>query len=195
MSQDPSANKSNWVDVVETTLELTLFNSRWLLAPLYVGLIIGLLLLLMRFVMELIHIIPMSVHGNLTQLVLGLLEMIDMVLFGNLILIVLLSGYSNFVSRLNAAEESEDRPDWLDHIDFGALKLKVVGSIVAISAIELLGTFVEIEKISKENLAWKIGLHMVFVLSGLLFAITELIQKKAELVEASMSHPKPPHHG
>jgi uncharacterized protein (TIGR00645 family) len=186
-------NDSNaLLELLEGLLEKILFNSRWLLAPLYAGLVIGLVLLLFRFILELFHIIPLTVHGTVAQLVLGLLEMVDMVLFSNLILIVLFSGYTNFVSRINPAEESEDRPTWLDHVDFGSLKLKVIGSIVAISAIELLGAFVEIEKYTKENLAWKVGLHMVFVFSAVIFALTEWIQKKAESLEDEATRNK--HH-
>ncbi len=168
------------LEFLEGLVEQTIFKSRWLLAPLYMGLVLGLVLLLFRFVLELFHIIPLTVHGTIPQLVLGLLELVDMVLFGNLLLIVLFSGYSNFVSHINPAHASEDRPTWLDHVDFGNLKLKVIGSIVAISAISLLGAFIEIDKYTKENLAWKVGIHMVFVFSAILFAITEWIQKKTE---------------
>jgi uncharacterized protein (TIGR00645 family) len=130
-------------NLLEKTMEQLLFRSRWLLAPFYVGLVISLLMLLAAFVAELIHALPNAMRLSEVdpeQVILAVLGLIDLSLAGNLVVIVVFSGYENFVSKINT-ENAEDRPSWMGTLDFSGLKMKLIGSIVAISAISLLRAF------------------------------------------------------
>ena len=163
-------------NLFERVLEQTLFKSRWLLAPFYLGLVVSLLLLLAAFVAELVHAIPTAF--NLADLdpehmILTALGLIDLSLAGNLVVIVIFSGYENFVSKINT-ENAEDRPSWMGTLDFSGLKMKLIGSIVAISAISLLRAFMTLTEpeapLDEPRLRWMLFLHLTFVVSGLLFA-------------------------
>jgi len=178
----------NFLYALEEYGEKILFLSRWVLAPLYLGLVISLFALVIIFFGELQKMIIEVFHGAGPKVItLTILELVDIVLLSNLILIVTLSGYENFVSHLEAADDSRDKFNWMGTIDYGGLKLKVIGSIVAISVIQLLRVFMEIDKISDRDVLWLVALHGVFVISGLMFSLTELIQKYSEKVEKSMN--------
>ena len=169
-------------DLLENGLESTLFASRWLLAPLYFGLVIGLLVILARFGVELwtlVTVIAWSEDAN--DVVLGVLGLLDIALLGNLILIVIFAGYENFVSKIGAAENSVDRPSWMGHVDFSGLKIKLIGSLVAISVIELLQDFMKAEDIEWQRESWRIGLHLTFVISGVLFALMDWLADKRKI--------------
>jgi len=159
--------------ILENLIETLLFHSRWLLAPMYVGLVITLLLLAIKFVEEVVHLVPaiLSIHG--TQLILAALSLVDLVLIANLLLMIIFSGYENFVSKIDMIGEHVDRPDWMGKIDYTAMKLKLIGSIVAISSIELLKAFINVHNIPREDLAWMVGIHMTFVISGTFYALME----------------------
>lgn len=169
---------------IEKLIETTLFNSRWLLAPLYLGLVGALLILLVKFVEKFIVIIPKIFSLTSPELVVSILGLVDLVLVANLLLMIIFSGYENFVSKIDAVEGHVDKPDWMGKIDYGGLKLKVIGSIVAISSIELLRAFINVQNsnMPKEDISatvgWLIGIHLTFVISGLLFAYTEQIAEK-----------------
>jgi len=156
----------------ERRLERFIFASRWLLAPFYVGLVCAIALLLVKFVKEFFGLLPTVLTADGGQVMVGVLTLVDVVLVANLLLIIIFAGYENFVSKIDTAE-SEDRPEWMGHVTFSDLKIKVIGSIVAISGIELLKAFVNTGAYSNEQLAWKIGLHMTFVVSGVLFALMD----------------------
>jgi len=128
---------------IEQTIEKIMFNSRWLLAVFYIGLVLGNVLLLIKFLQELIHIAPNVLTLSEGEVVVGILSLVDMALVGSLLLMIVFSGYEIFVSKIDVAVH-EDRPDWMGKVDFSGLKLKVISAIVAISAIELLKTFMEI---------------------------------------------------
>ena len=128
---------------IEHFLEMLIFNSRWLLAPFYLGLMIGIVILLVKFFQEFVHLIPHTLDSSESDIVLAILTLVDMSLVANLLLIIVFSGYENFVSKIDTAGH-EDRPDWMGKVDFSGLKMKVIASIVAISAIELLKAFVNI---------------------------------------------------
>ena len=122
-------------NLVETVLEQALFKSRWLLAPFYLGMVASLLMLLAAFVAELMPCLPAAMnltHVDPEKVILAVLGMIDLSLAGNLVVIVIFSGYENFVSKINT-ENAEDRPGWMGTLDFSGLKMKLIGSIVAIS--------------------------------------------------------------
>jgi uncharacterized protein (TIGR00645 family) len=167
-------------DQIEGSLETLIFQSRWLLAPLYVGLIIALGLLVIKFGIKLFYVALHMPEENYTDLILDILGLIDIVLVANLLLIMIFSGYESFVSKIDMIDSHVDRPDWMGTIDYGALKLKVIGSIVAISSIELLKVFIkvfnhpqEVASLPYETVMWLILLHLTFVISGLLFALME----------------------
>ena len=165
---------------MERFLERGMFASRWLMAPFYIGLVLSLILLLVKFVQELIHLAPRIMDMKESDAILGILTLIDMSLAGNLLLIVIFSGYENFVSKIDTGDD-EDRPGWMGTVDFAGLKLKLVASIVAISAIALLKAFMELAEgkdIEDRHLAWLVGIHLVFVVSGVLLALMDWLASK-----------------
>ena len=157
---------------IEHFIEVFIFASRWLLAPFYIGLVGAIAILLFKFVKEFIHLLPVVVSGTGGDVMVGVLTLVDVALVANLLLIIIFAGYENFVSKINTGD-SEDRPDWMGHVSFSDLKLKVIGSIVAISGIELLKAFVNVEAYTNQQLGWKVGLHMAFVVSGVMFALMD----------------------
>ena len=163
---------------VERFLEQAMFSSRWLMAPFYIGLIASLVLLLVKFAQELLHLAPHIIDMSESDAILGILSLIDMSLAGNLLLIVIFSGYENFVSKIHVGDH-EDKPDWMGKVDFSGLKLKLIASIVAISGIQLLKQFMNIASVSKEDLMWLVIVHLTFVVSGVILAVTDLITVKA----------------
>lgn len=159
---------------VESSLERALFASRWLLVPFYVGLILALALLLVKFVKEFVHFVPLVFTGEGGDVIIGVLSLVDVVMVANLLIIIVFAGYENFVSRFDA-DQHEDWPGWMGHVGFAELKMKLIGSIVAISGIELLKAFMHVESLTNEQLAWKVGIHMTFVVSGVLFAVMDRV--------------------
>ncbi len=155
--------------MIERGFERALFASRWLLAPFYFGLIIALVMLLAKFAQELIHIAPHVLEMKEKDVILATLSLIDMSLAANLLLMVIFSGYENFVSKIDVADH-EDRPEWMGKVDFGGLKLKLIASIVAISGIHLLKSFMNIENINNDDLMWLVIIHLTFVISGVMLA-------------------------
>jgi len=157
---------------IEHFLERFIFASRWLLAPFYIGLVGAIVLMLFKFVKEFIGLLTVVVTGDGSQVLVGVLTLVDVALVANLLIIIIFAGYENFVSKIDTGNH-EDRPEWMGQVSFTDLKIKVIGSIVAISAIELLKAFVNVEAYTNEQLAWKVGLHMAFVISGVLFALMD----------------------
>ena len=166
----------------EQGIEQALFAGRWLLAPFYLGLLGGLVILVFKFLVEFWHLIGEVSDATISEVVLGTLELLDIALLGNLILIVVFSGYENFVSKINVARNSEDRPAWMGKVDFSGLKIKLIGSLVAISVIELLKDFLDPAGIDPEQQFWLIAIHLTFVVSGVLFAVTDYIADKRALI-------------
>jgi uncharacterized protein (TIGR00645 family) len=167
----------------ERLLERGLFASRWLMAPFYVGLAIGLAGLLAVFVQELVHEIPTVIHGGKADdAVVMALSLIDLSLAGNLLLIVIFSGYENFVSKIDVGDHV-DRPEWMGTLDFSGLKMKLIASIVAISAVALLRAFMALAEQGAEpdtaKLAWMVGLHLTFVVSGVMMALMDWLSQKS----------------
>ncbi len=173
-------------NLVEKVLEQTLFKSRWLLAPFYLGLVVSLAMLLAAFVAELLHALPNALRfteADPEQVILAALGLIDLSLAGNLVVIVIFSGYENFISKINT-DNAEDRPSWMGTLDFSGLKMKLIGSIVAISAISLLRAFMTLTDpdiaLDEPRLRWMVLLHLTFVASGLLFASMDWVANRAE---------------
>lgn len=167
----------------EHGVEILLFNGRWLLIPFYIGLLFGMLVLVFKFIQEFIHLVSVAGDSSLKQTTISLLELLDIVLLANLILIVIFSGYENFVSKIAVAENSEDRPSWMGKVDFSGLKIKLIGSLVAISVIQLLAVFLEPEKMNTDQVFWMIMIHLTFVVSGVLFAVMDYIADKRATID------------
>ena len=161
----------------ERGIERAIFMSRWLLAPFYLGLALALIVLLYDFVGRAAHLFEHLQLVDHDQIIIGILGMIDLSLMGNLVLMVMFAGYESFVSKLHIDDHTE-RLDWMGQIGFGDLKLKLMTSIVAISAIRLLEAFMDIENIDNRQLAWTVGIHVTFVVSGLLLALMERLMHK-----------------
>jgi uncharacterized protein (TIGR00645 family) len=162
---------------VEIALENLLFSSRWLLAPFYFGLALSLVLLLIKFLAELVHLATSAFSSTESDVILGLLTLVDLTLTGSLLIIVIFSGYENFVSKMDHSNHG-DRPEWMGTIDFAALKLKMLSSIVAISAVQLLRQFMSLGTVTPERekeLFWLVVIHIVFVVSSVLLALSDRI--------------------
>ncbi len=159
--------------MLENLVERFLFAGRWLLVPLYVGLTLVLLAFTAKFFQELVHLVPALPDMGESDLILTALSLADLVLVANLLVMVILSGYENFVSRIDVAKDSE--LSWLGKLDAGTLKIKVAASIVAISSIHLLKAFVKAETISNDKLMWLVIIHLTFVVSALLLAWVDKI--------------------
>lgn len=160
-------------------LEVFIFGARWLLAPLYIGLVGALALLVYRYGIEFVNLVQHISEDDAHVFTLDLLGLLDLVLLGNLILIVLFAGYENFVSKIEAAHDSVDRPHWMGTIDFSGLKIKLIGSLVALSVIELLKDFIDLSNYKHEEVGqgviWRIVIHLTFVASGVLFAVMDWV--------------------
>lgn len=172
------------VNATESGMERLVFGARWLLAPFYIGMIAAVVVLLVKFVEELIHVVFPSEPMTASTVVLSVLSLVDLSLIANLLIIVIFAGYENFISRIDIAKGHPDRPSWMGKVDYGGLKMKVIGSLVAISSIELLKDFIESSKgEAPDNLKWRIYIHLVFLASGVLFATMDWISAKREVLE------------
>lgn len=150
---------------MERLIERLMYSSRWIMAPIYLGLSLILIALGIKFFQEILHVLPNILTMKEVDLVLVTLSLIDIVLVGGLIVMVMFSGYENFVSRLDV-EESDDKLGWLGKLDAGSLKNKVAASIVAISSIHLLKVFMNTEHIPNDKIKWYLLIHITFVLSA-----------------------------
>jgi uncharacterized protein (TIGR00645 family) len=157
---------------LETLLERLLTLSRWLLAPFFLGLALGVVILLIKFAQEFYHMAAQAITITDEEAILGMLTLVDLALTGALVMIVIFSGYENFVSKI---DHTSDRrwPEWMGSIDFTSLKIKLLGSIVAISAIQLLKQFMAVKSASDRDLWWYAGIHVVFVVSSVLLALSD----------------------
>jgi uncharacterized protein (TIGR00645 family) len=160
---------------VERALEQTLFASRWLLAPIYLGLAASLILLLINFAQKSLSLVSNALKAGSDETIIGVLSLIDLSLMANLLLMVIFAGYENFISELEL--EHKDKPEWMGHVGFGDLKLKLMTSIVAISAIHVLEDFMHVDQVTNRELGWAVGIHLTFVVSGLLLAFMDRISK------------------
>lgn len=170
---------------MEDLFESMIFKSRWLLAPMYLGLVGGLLIMLVKFIQEFWHIVIHILDTSEREAVLSILALVDITLVANLLIMVIFSGYENFVSKIDVADHV-DKPDWMGKVDYSGLKLKLIGSIVAISAIDLLKAFMHIttpgvEHLTDSQMGWMVGIHMSLIISGVMFAwMDRIAEPKSE---------------
>lgn len=161
---------------MERLIENAMYASRWLLAPIYFGLSFALLALALKFFQEVFHILPNVFAMSEANLILVLLSLIDMALVGGLLVMVMLSGYENFVSQLNIREGTE-KLSWLGKMDSSSLKMKVAASIVAISSIHLLKVFMDAKNIPESKLMWYVIIHLTFVGSAFAMGYLDKLTK------------------
>ena len=165
---------------VELTLERWLFRSRWLMAPFYVGLALALAALLYVFAAEIWRELSHLPTMRAEDAIMMSLSLIDLSLAGNLVVIVIFAGYENFVAKIETGPE-EDRPAWMGEVDFSGLKMKLLGSIVAISAIALLRAFMQMaegDAMNYRTLGWMLGIHIGFVVTSVLLALADWIASR-----------------
>ena len=169
---------------IESRFESGLFASRWLMAPMYLGLVVALGMLSVIFIKELVYYVPQVLDLSAEKMILVVLTLIDLTLAANLLLIVLFSGYENFVSKFDF-DAGDDRPEWMGKVDFSGLKMKLIASIVAISGIHLLKRFMEISDLDtattfgETEMYWLVVIHLTFVVSGVLMALMDWLQAKS----------------
>ena len=151
-----------------------IFWSRWLQAPLYVGLIVAQAVYVYRFMVELKHLV-LDVRGlSETDIMLLVLGLIDVVMIANLLIMVIIGGYETFVSRLNL-QDHPDEPEWLSHVNAGVLKVKLAMALIGISSIHLLKTFINAPQMTEQTIKWQVVIHLTFVISALVMAYTDRI--------------------
>ena len=169
---------------IENRFERGLFASRWLMAPMYLGLAVALAMLTIIFLKELVYYIPQVLDLSAEKMILVALTLIDLTLAANLLLIVMFSGYESFVSKFDF-DVGADKPGWMGKVDFGGLKMKLVASIVAISGIHLLKRFMEISDLDtattfgETEMYWLVVIHLTFVISGVLLALMDWLQARS----------------
>lgn len=162
--------------MIERLFERSLYASRWLLAPIYLGLSLVLLALVVKFFQEIFHLLPHLLEVQEKELILVVLGLVDLTLIAGLLVMVMFTSYENFVSRLDL-DESKEKLQWLGKLDSGSLKLKVAASIVAISSIQLLRSFMSADQIANDKLLWYVIMHMTFVVSALLLGVLDRMSK------------------
>lgn len=160
-------------------LEAFIFWSRWLQAPLYLGLIAAQGVYVYQFMHELAHLVTKAGELTETEVMLIVLGLIDVVMIANLLIMVIVGGYETFVSRLNL-EGHPDQPEWLSHVNAGVLKVKLAMALIGISSIHLLKTFINAEKMEGETMMWQVFIHLTFVVSALVMAWIDRITHREE---------------
>ena len=150
------------------------------MAPVYVVLSLSLAVITLKVIQEFMHNVPLMVTMDIRNLLLFVLHIVDLALIGNLVLMILFAGYENFVSKIDAATDSEDKPSWMGKVDFSGLKLKLISSIVAISGINLLEAFMSLKDHTDREIKWQIVIHIVFIASGVLLALMDWIASKTK---------------
>ena len=161
---------------MERFLENAMYASRWLLAPVYFGLSLGLIALTIKFFQEIFHILPHIFSVSESDMILTLLSLVDMPLVGSLLVMVMFSGYENFVSQLEI-NEGKEKLSWLGKMDATSLKNKVAASIVAISSIHLLRVFMDAKNVPDNKLMWYVIIHLTFVLSAFVMGYLDRLTK------------------
>jgi uncharacterized protein (TIGR00645 family) len=185
MARDEDGVKqSGGSNFIEAFIEWLIYTSRWLMAPVYLGLIAALGILIVTFFRELYMQVPLVLSMDETDIILLVLTLVDLSLAGNLVLIILFTGYESFVSKIDFAHKDRDRPDWMGTLDFSGLKIKLIASIIAISGIHLLKIFMNLSNYTDQQLMWYTIIHITFIFSGVAVAVMDWIEEKAHEVHA-----------
>ena len=158
----------------------SIFWSRWLQAPLYLGLIVAQGVYVYHFMIELIHLVSIANKIGEAEIMLIVLGLIDVVMIANLLIMVIIGGYETFVSRLNLTEHP-DQPEWLSHVNAATMKIKLSMALIGISSIHLLKTFINAENMTEATMKWQVIIHVVFIISAVAMAYTDRIMTKTLL--------------
>ena len=161
----------------QNNMERLIFSSRWLQAPLYLGLIVAQGIYVVQFMMELSHLVADIAHLDEAKTMLIVLGLIDVVMIANLLIMVIIGGYETFVSRLDI-EGHPDQPEWLSHVNAGVLKVKLATALIGISSIHLLKSFINAAQPDDRVLGWQVGIHAVFVVSAFMMAVTDKVMNQ-----------------
>jgi len=155
----------------ERLFEKFIFASRWTQVPLYLGLILGTILYTFKFCQELYHLACTAISVGEVNMMLSILTLVDMVMVANLVVMVIIGGYYTFVSKINI--ESDDKLSWLDTVNAGILKVKLASSLIGVSAIHLLKTFIRLDDIDDRVIIFQMCIHMMFIISALVLVLVE----------------------
>jgi len=169
------------------TMEKFIFWSRWLQAPLYLGLIAAQCVYVYHFFQELSHLIAGAGQLSEAEVMLIVLGLIDVVMIANLLIMVIIGGYETFVSRLNL-DEHPDQPEWLSHVNAGVLKIKLSTAIISISSIHLLKTFINASNMTEDTIKWQVVIHLVFIISAMAMAYTDKIMNQSVALAKGSHH-------
>ncbi len=161
----------------QNNMERLIFSSRWLQAPLYLGLIVAQGIYVVQFMMELSHLVADIAHLDEAKTMLIVLGLIDVVMIANLLIMVIIGGYETFVSKLDI-EGHPDQPEWLSHVNAGVLKVKLATALIGISSIHLLKSFINAAQLDDRVLGWQVGIHAVFVVSAFMMAVTDKVMNQ-----------------
>jgi len=171
-------------------MEAFIFWSRWLQAPLYLGLILAQVIYVYLFLNELMHLVQNAFGTakiNETEIMLIVLGLIDVVMIANLLIMVIIGGYETFVSRLDL-EHHPDHPEWLSHVNAGVLKIKLSAAIIGISSIHLLKTFINPDKLTKHAILWQVIIHIVFLFSAFAMVMVDKIMTQTLILSKNNAH-------
>jgi len=171
---------------MERLVEGLIYRARWLLAPIYLGLSLAILALGTKFFIELLHLMTDIISMSEADMILIVLSLVDIAMVGGLLLMVMMSGYENFVSRLDIPE-GEEKLSWLGTMDSSSLKAKIAASIVAISSIHLLKKFMAAENIDNDKLMWYVLIHITFVISAFAMGLLDTLSERARRLSRSQS--------
>lgn len=160
-------------------LERIMFGSRWLLAPIYLGLIVALVMLVVKFFQELVEVAPKLLAISTSDMIVELLSLVDLSLAANLLLMVMLAGYDNFVATFSGVAP-ESRPRWLSHTDYGTLKLKLLSSIIAIASVKMLETYLNLGNLPREQVIGYLAMFVCFAVVGVLLALMDRLASGVE---------------
>ncbi|HGJ5857865.1 TIGR00645 family protein [Arsenophonus nasoniae] len=164
---------------MEKSIEKIIYASRWLLFPVYIGLSFGFILLTLKFFQQIIHIIPELFTITESGLILTVLSLVDIALVGGLLVMVMFSGYENFILKMTV-DDKHQKLSWMGKMDVNSIKNKVASSIVAISSVHLLRLFMEAEKVPDNKIMWSVIIHLAFVLSAFGMAYIDRMSKSTK---------------
>ncbi len=169
------------MSTIVSSIEKFIFWSRWLQAPLYLGLIVAQAVYVYQFMLELVHLVGGAGSLGEAQIMLIVLGLIDVVMVANLLVMVIIGGYETFVSRLDL-DDHPDQPEWLSHVNAGVLKVKLATALIGISSIHLLKTFINAEQLADRVIFAQAGIHALFLLSAIAIAVTDKIMISTALI-------------
>jgi uncharacterized protein (TIGR00645 family) len=161
---------------VQRNLGRAMFAARWVMAPIYLGLLVALVLVVVKFVQKLVEAVPGYLVLSSNDAIFLVLTLVDLSLVANLVVIVMFAGWETFVGRL-LASQSDDQPAWMGVLDFSTVKLRLIGSIVAIAAIQILETFVHIDEVKTQDAAWQLGILVGIAVVSVLLALSDWISE------------------